>query len=46
MDHPGSVIWVPGLEHLQFNIFCFINGTYDQIEVPYSGLAGDYEGAS
>jgi hypothetical protein len=44
-DHQGNRTLVPGLNELPFNICAFIDGTIDPILVPFSGPAGDYEGA-
>jgi hypothetical protein len=44
-DHEGNGTLVPGLNELPFNICAFIDGTIDPILVPFSGPAGDYEGA-
>ena len=44
-DHHGNATLVPGLSELPFNICGFIDDTINQILVPFSGPAGDYEGA-
>jgi hypothetical protein len=44
-DHQDNGILVPGLNELPFNICGFIDDTIDPILVPFSGPAGDYEGA-
>jgi len=44
-DHHGNATLVPGLSELPFNICGFIEDTIDQILVPFSGPAGDYESA-
>jgi len=44
-DHQGNATHVPGLNELPFKICGFIDGTIDPNLVPFSGPAGDYEGA-
>jgi hypothetical protein len=44
-DHQGNATLVPGLAELPFNICGFIDDTIDPILVPFSGLAGNFEGA-
>jgi hypothetical protein len=44
-DHQGNATLVPGLAELPFNICGFIDDTIDPILVPFSGPAGDFEGA-
>jgi hypothetical protein len=45
IDHHGRAILVPGLDKLPFNICGFIDDRVNLILVPYSGPAGDTEGA-
>lgn len=44
-DHAGNRIWVPGLHETPFNVGMFIDDSVDPIMVPFSGPAGDYQGA-
>jgi hypothetical protein len=44
-DHQGNVTFVPGIDALLYNIFGWIDEAIDQIQVPFSGPDGDYEGA-
>jgi hypothetical protein len=45
IDHHGAAILVPGMDELTFNICGFIDNMVNLILVPYSGPAGDFEGA-
>ena len=45
VDHQNNEVWVPGLVELPYNICGFIDGTCDRILVPFSGPAGDFDGA-
>jgi hypothetical protein len=47
IDPHGAAILVPGMDEdeLPFNICGFIDNTVNLILVPYSGQAGDFEGA-
>ena len=44
-DNQGNGTLIPGLNELSFNICDFIDGMIDPILFPFSGPAGDYEGA-
>jgi len=45
IHHQGNATLIPGLTELPLNICGFIDDTIGPILVPFSGLAGDYEGA-
>jgi hypothetical protein len=42
----GTMTIVPGLNHLPWDVFGFINDSINKISTPCSGLRGDYEGAA
>jgi hypothetical protein len=44
-NHDGTYDYTSGLSFLPFNIFGFIDCSIDKICRPFSGPAGDYEGA-
>jgi hypothetical protein len=44
-DPQGNATFIPGLDALPYNIFGWIDDSIDRVQVPYSGLDGDYEGA-
>ena len=42
----GTMTIVPGLNHLPWDVFGFIDDSIDKISTPCSGPRGDYEGAA
>ena len=44
-DHLGNKTWVPGLDEMPYNVGMFIDDSVDGVMVPFSGPAGDFQGA-